>query len=65
MLRFDKATYLLLLFKFIPSIRLTKSLWESDVVLSSEFINIESILFYNFIEFIVEFLHTFLVIYFA
>ena len=34
MLRFDKATYLLLLFKFISSERLSNSPWETDVVLS-------------------------------
>ena len=61
MLRFDKATYLSLLFKFILSERLCNSLWGSDVLLFSEFINIVFILFYNFIEFII-FLHTFLVI---
>ena len=47
MLRFIKATYLSLLFKFILSEFL-------------EFINIVSILFYNFIEFIIL-LYTFLV----
>ena len=60
MLRFDKATYLSLLFKFILSERLSNSLWGSDVLLFSEFINIVSILFYNFIEFIIL-LYTFLV----
>ena len=61
MLRFDEATYLSLLFKFYLSERLSNSLWGSDVLLFSEFINIVFILFYNFIEFII-FLHTFLVI---
>ena len=64
MLRFDKARYLSLLFKFILSGRLSNSLWGSDVLLFSEFINIVSILFYNFIEFIIL-LYTFLVISFA
>ena len=40
MLRFDKARYLLLLFKFILSERLSNSLWKSDVPLFLEFINI-------------------------
>ena len=52
MLRFDKATYLSLRFKFILSERLSNSLRRSDVLLFSEFINRVSILFYNFIEFI-------------
>ena len=52
MLRFDKATYLSLIFMFILSVRLSISLWESDVLLFLEFINTVSILFYNFIEFI-------------
>ena len=45
MLRFDKATYLSLLFKFILSERLSNSLWQSDVLLFSEFI----ILLYTFL----------------
>ena len=50
MLRFDKATYLSLLFKFIFSVisvifsvyenRLSDSLWGSDVLLFLEFLNI-------------------------
>ena len=52
MLRFDKATYLTFLFKFILSVRLNNSQPGSDVLLCLEFINIVSILFYNFIEFI-------------
>ena len=43
---------------------LSNNLWESDVLLFSEFINIVFILFYNFIEFIIL-LYTFLVICFA
>ena len=31
MLRFDKATYLSVLFKFILSVKLSNSLWGSDV----------------------------------
>ena len=53
MLRLDKATYLSLLFKFIFPERLSNSLWGSDVLLFSEFINVVSILFYNVIEFII------------
>ena len=40
MLRFDKATYVSLVLKFILSIRLSNSLWGSDVLLILEFINI-------------------------
>ena len=61
MLRFDKAIYLSLLFEFISSLRLNNSLQGSVVPLFLEFINIISILFYNFIEFILL-LYTVLVI---
>ena len=64
MLRFDKATYLSLLFKFILSERLSNSLWGSYVLLFSEFITIVSIWFYNFVELIIL-LCTFLVILFV
>ena len=50
-------------FKSILSEMLSNMLLGSDVLLFSEFINIVSILFYNFIELIL--LYTFLVIYFA
>ena len=60
MLRFDKATYLSLLLKVILSVRSSNSLWGSDALLFSEFINIVSILFYNFMECIIL-LYTFLV----
>ena len=53
MLRFEKATYSSLLFKFILSITLSNNLWRSDVLLFLGFINIVFILFYNFIEFII------------
>ena len=53
MLKLDKAKYLSLLFKFILSLRLSNNLWESDVLLFSKFIKIVSVLFYNFIEFII------------
>ena len=59
MSRFDKPTYLSLHFKFTLSVRLSKSLRGSDALLFSEFINIVSILFHKFNEFIV-FLYTFL-----
>ena len=59
MSRFDKPTYLSLHFKFTLSVRLSKSLRGSDALLFLEFINIVSILFHKFIEFIV-FLYTFL-----
>ena len=64
MLRFYKTAYLLLLFKSLLFERLSNSLWESDVLLFPEIINIVSIQFYNFIEFIILF-YTFLVIYIA
>ena len=64
MLRFDKVTYLLPLFKFILSEKLSNSLCGSDVLLILEFLNIVSSFFYNFIEFIL-FLYTLLVISFA
>ena len=64
MLRFDKRTYLSLPFKFILSVRLSNSLWKSDVPFFLEFMNTVSILFHNFIEFIIL-LYSFLVIYFS
>ena len=64
MLKFYKATYLSLLFKFILSVRLSNNLCGSDVLLFLEFINIVPILFYNFIEIIIL-LYTFLVIFFS
>ena len=60
MLRFDKAANLSLLFKNILSLRLSNSQQGSDVLLLLEFMNIVSILLYNFIEFIIL-LYTFLV----
>ena len=64
MLRFGKATYLSLLFKFILSERFSNSLRGSNVLVFSELINIVSTLFYNSFEMII-FLYTFLVISFA
>ena len=64
MLGFDKATYLSHLFKFVLLVTLSNNLWRSDVSLFLELINILSILFYNFIEFMIL-LYTFLVISFA
>ena len=58
------AKILWILFKSILSEKMSTSLWGSDVLLFSEFINIVSILFYMFIEFILL-LYTFLVISFA
>ena len=57
-------TNLLLLFKSMLSERLSRIQWESDVLVFWEFMNIVSILFYNFTEFIIL-LYTFLVISFA
>ena len=62
--RFDEVTGLSLLIKFILSARLSNSLRGSDILLFSEFINIVSIPFYNFIEFMIL-LYTFLVNSFA
>ena len=64
MLRFDKVTYLSLLFKFTLSERLSNSLWGLDVLLIPELINRVSTLLYYFTELII-FLDTFLVISFA
>ena len=64
MIRFDKETYLSILFRFILSETLSNSLWESDVLLFLEFVNIVSILCYNFIEFIML-LYTILLISFV
>ena len=58
MLRFDKPTYLSLLFKFILSERLSNSLMGREVLL---FINIVPMFFYNFIKLILL-LYTFLAI---
>ena len=62
MVKVDKATYLTLLFNAILSESLSNSLRGSYVLLISEFINIASILFYNYIEFLVL-LYAFLVIF--
>ena len=62
--RFHKATYLSLLFKFILSERLNNNLKGSNVLLFPEFVNIVSILHYNFVEFVIL-LYTFLVVSFA
>ena len=65
---FDKATYLSLIYLttyisyFILSVRLSNSLLRSDILLFLEFINIVSILFCNFIEWMIL-LYTFLVIF--
>ena len=53
MIRFDKATYLSLLFKFILSERLSISVGGSDILLFSEFIKYSMTLFYNFAQFII------------
>ena len=64
MVRYDKATYLSLPVNSFLSVRLSDSLWESDVLLFLEFINLVFTLFYNFIE-IIMLLYAFLVIFFA
>ena len=53
MLRFDKATYLSLLIKFLLSERLSNILTGSDVSLFPELINIVFFRFYNFIKFVI------------
>ena len=64
MIRFDRATYLSLYFKFnFPGI-FSNSLWGSDVLLFLELINVVYILFYNFIEFMIL-LYTILVLSFC
>ena len=51
MLRFDKATYVQVLYlKFVSFERLSNSLRVLDVLLFLEFINIVSISYYTFIE---------------
>ena len=60
MLSFDKATYSLLLFKCIFLVRLSISLWGSDISLFFEFIDIVSTWYYICIE-----CYTFLVISFS
>ena len=62
--RFYKATTLSFTFKFVFSKRFSNSLWGSSILSFSEFISIASLLFYNFIEFIML-LNTLLVIAFA
>ena len=64
MLRFGKATYVSLTFKFVLSESFCNSPWRSDIPLFLELINIVPILFYNFTELIILF-YTFLVISFA
>ena len=51
--RFDKATYLSFLFKFILSIRLNNSLLGSVDPLFVEFINVVPTLSYSFMEFVI------------
>ena len=51
--RFDKTIYLSFLLKSILSERLGNNLCESEVLLFSEFINIVSILYYIYTEFII------------
>ena len=64
MLRFYKATTLSFTFKFVFSERLSISLWRLSILSFSEFIIIVSLLFFNFIEFIIL-LNTLLVIAFV
>ena len=61
MIKFCRAIYSSLLFKFILSERLSNSLWISNILLFLEFINTVSIVLYNFIELIIL-LYKFLVI---
>ena len=61
MLRLGKAIYLSFLLKSILSVRLSNSLWRSNVLLYLEFKNVVSIFYCTFIAFIIL-LYTFLVI---
>ena len=64
MLKFDKATYLLIVIKFTLSVRLSNNLRGSDVLLFFELINIASILHCDGTEFIIL-SYTFVVISFV
>ena len=64
MLRFDRATYLSLLVKFVLSERFSNSLWGSDSLLFAKFMNIVSLLYYKYIGFVIL-LYSSLVISFA
>ena len=61
---FDEGTYLSLFFEFALSVRLSYNLRGSVVLIFSELINIASILYYIYIEFIML-LYIFLVISFS
>ena len=61
---FDEGTYLSLFFEFALSVRLSDNLRGSVVLIFSELINIASILYYIYVEFIVL-LYIFLVISFS
>ena len=61
MLKFGRTAYSSVLFKFSLSERLSNSLWISYILLFLEFINIVSIVLYNFIELIIL-LYKFLII---
>ena len=64
MLRLDKTTCLSLHFKLILLVRLWNNLWGSNVLLFLELTNMVSILYCNFIEFVIL-LYTFLEISFS
>ena len=49
-IKYDKATHLSFVFKFILYVKFSNSLWESDVPLFLEFINIVSILFITLLD---------------
>ena len=61
---FDEGTYLSLFFELALSVRLSYNLRGSVVLIFSELINIASILYYIYVEFIVL-LYIFLVISFS
>ena len=61
---FDEGTYLSLFFEFALSVRLSYNLRGSVVLIFSELINIASILYYIYVEFIML-LYIFLVISFS
>ena len=63
-MRFDEAKHLSLYFRFTLSVRLSNNLRGSVLLIFSELINIVSILYYIYIEFIML-LYNFLVISFS
>ena len=55
--RFDNATYLLLLFKFVLSERLSNNIWGSDLLLFLEFINKYSLYIITLLNSLYSYIH--------